>query len=303
VRILVVGLGSIGRRHLDNLRRLEPDADITMMHQRAFTVEAALRAKPDAALICGPASMHVETALPLARAGVHLFIEKPLATSTDDAAELVALCGRARLTLAVGYNLRFVPSLRAFRAAFHGGAVGRLASVRAEVGQYLPDWRPGSDYRRSVSASAELGGGVALELSHEIDYVRWLCGEVEEVFARAGQLSELEIDVEDTLEMLIRFEGGALGSIHLDMTQRKPVRTCRLMGTEGALQWDGIAAGDIAGSYSSELADFLTCVRNGKAPIVTGADALRTLELVLAAKASARESRPISVRCVPAHSA
>lgn len=325
-RVLVVGLGSIGRRHLANLRALEPGADVTVLrHARseeplvagadryAYSLEEALQHGPEAALICGPASTHLDIALALAGAGIHLFVEKPLAHATAGAEELVALCDRCGLVAMVGYNLRFLSSLGALHDALERGAIGRIHSIRAEVGQYLPDWRPGVDYRRTASASAALGGGAVLELSHELDYVRWLGGEIAEVSATTGRLGDLEIDVEDTAEIVLRLASGALASIHLDMLQRAPVRLCRVTGSEGTLVWDGIADElrsysaatrtwtafayprlvDRAQTYLAELREFLACIRTGAMPRVTLRDGLRALEIASAVKLSAREGRAV----------
>src|SRR5215813_3907127 len=89
-------------------------------------------------------------------------------------------------------------------------AIGKVIASRVKVGQYLPDWHPWGNYRQSYSAQGELGGGANLDAIHEIDYVRWLLGEV------AGKLSQLQIDTEDVAEILLRFENGAVGEIHLD---------------------------------------------------------------------------------------
>jgi predicted dehydrogenase len=280
----------------------------------AFTLAEALRYQPEIALICGPASTHIDVALTLADAGVHLFVEKPLSHSTSDVTELLAACGRRGLIVMVGYNLRFLSSLAAMREALLAGSIGRLMTVQAQAGQYLPDWRPNIDYRMTASASEALGGGVTLELSHELDYVRWIGGEIADVFARTDRLGDLAVDVEDTAEILLRFESGALGSVHLDMVQRSPVRTCRLTGTEGTLLWDGIADNvhlygskraswqtleyprtiDREQTYVAELAEFLDCVRTGTPPRVTALDGLRAVEIVEAVKESARMCRPVT---------
>ena len=117
------------------------------------------------------------------------------------------------------------------------GVAGRLVSIRAQFGQYLPDWHPWEDYRRGYSARRDMGGGVVLDRVHELDYVRWLMGNVTEVCALSGKLSSLEIDSEDTAEILLRFESGAFGSVHLDYVRRD--RDCRLeiVGEEGTLEW------------------------------------------------------------------
>ena len=199
--------------------------------------------------------------------------------------------------------------------AIADGAIGRLIGLRAEVGQYLPDWRPGSDYRQGVSARRDLGGGVVLELSHELDYVRWLGGEIQFVSAATGNLGGLDIDVEDSAEIVLGFADGAIGSVHLDMVQRSPTRTCKVIGTDGTLEWDGIrghtrlfSAADDAWTdlygpsdvgvdemYVKELAQFIRCVVDGEAVPVDGAEGRRIVELALAVKQSADAGQTIQV--------
>jgi len=154
--ILIAGLGSIGRRHLQTVRAVLPEARITVLRRPGqplpddagptteliHDVEAALAAGIDAAIIANPAPFHIATALPLARAGVPLLIEKPLAESPLGVGPLIEACATRRIPLQVGYCLRFDPSLLAVKDALEAGAIGRVLSLAAEVGQYLPDWRP-----------------------------------------------------------------------------------------------------------------------------------------------------------------
>lgn len=331
MRALVVGLGSIGRRHLANLRLVEPAAHITIWHQHSkpqdaagaqfpadsvvYSLEDALDTEPDVALITSPASLHVETGLALAQQGIHLFIEKPLSNALDGVDELLDLCHEHSLVLMVGYNFRFYRPLQVMRQALQEGQIGRVMTLRAEVGQFLPEWRPGSDYRQSVSARRDLGGGTVLELSHELDYIRWLVGEVKAVSAQVGHLSDLEVDVEDTTEIILQFRNGAIGSVHLDMVDRAVTRTCRTIGTEGTLTWDGIhhhvrlfSAATNAWSdlhpartvdrnemYIAELRHFLGCVRGGGMPIVSAEDGRRVLEVALAVKQSSQDQRVVEL--------
>ncbi len=331
MRALIVGLGSIGRRHLTNLKRIAPDTVVTVWHQhsrasadsatfvgadhRVFQLCDALDARPDFALITGPSSVHVETALELAAHDVHLLVEKPLSNQSEGVDLLLERCRDRRLALLVGYNYRFYQPLQTMRQALLEGRIGRVLSVRAEVGQYLPDWRPQVDYRQSVSARQGLGGGALLELSHEIDYVRWLVGEIREVSARLGHLSDLDLDVEDEAELLLEFDSGAIGSIHMDMVQRTPIRVCRIVGSEGTLHWDGLthqvrcyssassnwvdlcppAVRDLNEMYVVELQHFLDCVNGEATPAVTGEDGRRVLQVVLAARQSDLERRAVSV--------
>lgn len=333
LRVLVVGLGSMGRRHLTNLRLLAPKCRIVVCRRSlegssrgaeladkvVDRLEDALAERPQAAIIATPASCHLETALRLAEQGVHLCIEKPIADRLQGLDELISLCQQRRVTLFTAYNFRFCLPLQLMQQALAGGRIGRLLSLRAEVGQFLPDWRPGSDYRQGVSARRELGGGVLLELSHELDYARWLAGEVETVYACAEQVSDLELEVEDLAEMTLRFASGAVGSIHLDMFSPAPHRCCRLIGAEGILEWNAItnrvreyrraedcwrdlhpaAPVDRNAMYLEELRVFLACAAGEAKPPVDGRQGRRVLELALAARESAREGRVVSVALQP----
>ena len=294
MRILLVSLGSIGRRHLANLRQLEPDAEVCILRRaldpavhetQVTTLEAALAFAPDAALICSPAPQHLEVAAALAACGVALFIEKPLSHDPSGVAELLTLAREKGAPLMVGYCLRFFAPLRALRDDVLAGKVGRLVHIHAEVGQHLADWRPGTDYRASVTAQRALGGGALLELSHEIDTALWFGGEVESVTAQLGTLGDLGLDVEDSADLQLRFRNGVLGTIHLDLLQRPPRRLLRLIGTEGTLTLDLLASGeDRNAMYLEELRHFLDCVRTRRQPDITGEDGLRVLEVIAAAR-------------------
>lgn len=329
MKILVVGLGSIGRRHIRNLKNIAPETEIGMWRQYSresdlgelkpaisrvfFEEQEALAWEPVAALVTNPASRHVETSLCLAEEGVHLFVEKPLSNSLEGVGQLLTVCQKRSLVLMVGYSFRFYEPLQLVRQVLEEGHIGRPLYLRAEVGQYLPDWRPGRDYRKSVSARKELGGGVVLELSHELDYACWMLGEVGGVTAAINRLSNLELDVEDIAEITLQFTCGAIGSIHLDMVQRAPVRSCRIAGTEGVLTWEMnghqvrlFTAGtgeweelhtysqfDFNQVYTAELRHFLACVQGDSYPPVGGKQGRRVLEVALAAKRAAQEGQVV----------
>lgn len=322
MKALVCGLGSAGRRHVRNLKAIDPAIAIAALRRpgaeplpagverfvdHVFDVlDDALAWSPDVAVIATPAPLHVPQSLALARCGAHVLVEKPLSHTLDGVDALIDTCRARALVLMVAYNLRFEPSLRALHQAMVEGRVGRAVAFRAEVGQFLPDWRPSADYRQGVSARRGLGGGVLLELSHEIDYACWLMGEVAGVSARVAHVSDLDLDVEDLAEITLDFASGAIGNIHLDMIQRSPTRVCRVIGTEGTLVWDGIrretrcfsarsrewttlfseAAPDPNASYVAEVEHFLACVARHEGPEVGGAEARRALEIALAARRS-----------------
>jgi len=218
--ILIAGFGSIGKRHATIVRRQFPSARLVVLkHQRnqtvldpslgvskcVFSVEEAINQRPDIAVVANPASHHMSIAVPLAKAGIHLLVEKPLSSVSADIKELIRCSSNSGSQVMVGYNLRFLPSLLQFRKLIRDKIIGIPLSVRAEVGQNLDSWRPGTDYRKSVSAQKALGGGVLLELSHEVDYLQWVFGDVAWVNATLTKQSALEIDVEDTAHLFLGF--------------------------------------------------------------------------------------------------
>jgi len=324
-RLLVVGLGSIGRRHARLARQLMPDAEIVVLRHRdcsgvnepgidrcVTSVDEALRLRPQAAVIANPASHHLDVALRLADAGVHLLVEKPIASSSRGVAKLIELAGARGSVLMTGYNLRFLPSLQRFRELLGEKRVGRALSVRAEIGQFLPAWRPGSDYRQTVSSQASLGGGVLLELSHDIDYLRWLFGEVSWVSAILSRQSALEIDVEDSAHLVLSFfpqiEGvPVLATLNMDFLRHDTTRSCTVIGDAGTLRWNAITgvvdvfeAGGTSWktlyehplhrdeSYLAEWQHFLVCIADGGPPAVSGADGLAVLRVIEAARRSSK---------------
>jgi predicted dehydrogenase len=195
------------------------------------------------------------------------------------------------------------------------GAVGRVVAVRVEAGQYLPEWHPWEDYRNGYSARHDLGGGIILDGIHEIDYIRWLLGEVVAVACFAGKLSHLEIDTEDTAAILLRFENGTIGEVHLDYVQRAYSRSCHIIGDEGTIRWD-YEAGEVRcysaatgkwqvipnppdwkpnQMYMDEMEHFLNCLARKEEPLLDVFEGRRVLEIALAAKASAETRKFVEI--------
>ncbi len=333
-RVLIVGLGSIGKRHLRLARALLPNADIRVLrHQVCVTVpefadgvfsslNQAVAFAPQIAVIASPATFHLATALSLAEAGAHLLIEKPISCVIDGVQDLLDCCSARNLTVLTGYNLRFLPSLQRYRDLLKEGVIGTVLSVRCEIGQYLPTWRPDMDYEQSVSAQHKLGGGALLELSHEIDYVRWIFGEVAWVNANLSRQSDLKIDVEDTVHLIMGFvsAGGRhlTATVNLDFIRHDTTRLCTAIGEKGSLRWNGLTGvvehfeanakewnefflhqHQRDDSYEFEWKHFLQCVSTKEKPLVSGEDGLKVLQIIDAARLSSESGHKVQITMKP----
>lgn len=256
-RFLIIGLGSIGRRHARNLAGLCPGADFTFLRRAdspddliaelgGRTITALDDLDYDLVVLATPSALHMDLLPALIMAGVPLLIEKPIVTNAADADAILALLDTAPAAVRVaGFNFRHVASLITAQAVIAEGRVGRIIRASFKAGQWLPDWRPTQDYRTGYSASVALGGGVELDLVHELDLARWFFGDLELKFAIGGKLSNLEIESNDVATMILApAKGAPLVEVTLDYVSRQRVRRYEIVGEEGTLVWD--IAGQLA---------------------------------------------------------
>jgi len=330
LKFLIAGLGSIGRRHLRNLSALgEKDIILYRTHQSTlpddelapFQVEtnlnSALSHSPDAVIVANPTAYHLDVAIPAARAGCHILIEKPLAgQSTPEIKNLQNAVLEKDVKVLIGFQFRFHPVLAQIKALLASGQLGWPYSFRVHWGEYLPDWHPWEDYRQSYAARKILGGGVVNTLSHPMDYVRWLFGEVNALSAWTGKVSDLEIDVEDAAEITIKFESGCVGSIHLDYYQRPPAHWMEINCEKGHIRWEsetgaakvfladqqgwttleppeGFERNDL---FLAEIQHFLGMIRDEAESRCTLRDGVCALKLTEAVHASNANGKWISMR-------
>lgn len=251
MKFLIAGLGSIGRRHLRNLvalgerdillyrtgRATLPDDDLAGFPVAA-DLPAALAQRPQAVIVANPTALHLDVAIPAAEAGCHLLLEKPVSHSLERIDALQAAVQRGGGQVLVGFQFRFHPGLQQVYRLLAAGAIGRPLSVRANWGEYLPGWHPWEDYRQTYSARADLGGGVVLTLCHPLDYLCWLFGDLDALWAFTARLGDLDLSVEDTAEIGLRFRSGVLGSLHLSYNQRPTTHRLEITGTQGTIRWD-----------------------------------------------------------------
>ena len=252
MKFLIAGLGSIGRRHFRNLIALG-EREIILLRTRKATLpddelagypvetdiqEALEKHTPDAVIVANPTSMHLEIAIPAAEAGCHILLEKPASHSLERLDVLQEATEKSGSKILVGFQFRYHPTLKKARELIQSNTLGRILTVHAHWGEYLPQWHPWEDYRQSYAARADLGGGVIVTLTHPLDYLRYLLGEVESLYSFNGHISPLAVDVEDVAEIGLKFRNGALGGVHVNYFQRPPVHRLEIVGTNGTLRWD-----------------------------------------------------------------
>ena len=252
MKYLIAGLGSVGRRHMRNLLALG-EKDIVLLRTRKATLpddelagypvetdlhEALKKHKPDAVIVANPTSLHLETAVPAAEAGCHILLEKPISGSTEGLSQLEEAVKKSGSKVLVAFQFRFHPGLMRAKQLISNGEIGRIISAHVHFGEYLPAWHPWEDYRQGYAARSDLGGGVVLTQCHSLDYLPWLVGKVKSVWGFTGKISDLEVDVEDTAEIGLRFESGALANLHLDFNQQPPAHRFEIIGTKGTIKWD-----------------------------------------------------------------
>ncbi len=327
--VLVAGCGSIGRRHLRNLRACgveklfvtDPDGD--RRGEAAREVEAgevgsireAVERGANVVFVTSPSHLHLEMALEAARLGCDLFVEKPLSHEWSGVPELLALCETNKIVTMVGCNMRFHHGPRTLRDVLASGCLGNIASAHLDAGQYLPDWHPSEDYRRGYSANRSAGGGVLLDGIHEIDYALWLFGAVTHVAAGGGHRSALDLDVEDTVDLLLRFDGGLPVTIHLDYIQRSYSRTCKIIGDMGTALWsfgEAVRVYDaetrrwreippepgyeVNAMYVDELKHFLKAVSDRRNPMGSFGEGARALAVALAAGTALADGSTVAIQ-------
>ena len=253
LKFCLVGRGSIGTRHLINLKSLgcnniiayseSVDLNKDKKYQTTYgvetlhSVEEIRHLNPDAFIIANPTSRHKEIANIAVSMGSHIFMEKPLSNELIGIEELGTSMKEKNLVFSLANNFRFHPAVIKIKRLIEENAFGDIYFARIMAGQYLPDWHPWEDYRRSYSAQSKLGGGVVLTLQHEIDYAYWLFGSFKGIKAFVKKISNLEIDVEDLASIIIETESGPLLEIHLDYLQRPPKRTLHIQGENGSVDY------------------------------------------------------------------
>ena len=323
-KILVVGYGSIGKRHIENLLSISnleiivctKRNDVNKLKKYAkvyHTIKQSLKEKPDLGFITNETSFHVPTAIKLANQGMDLFIEKPLSNSTKGISVLTKTVNKEKLITQMGCNMRFDPCIKKIKSLIQKKTVGKIISVQVENSSYLPDWHPYENYSKGYAARDDLGGGIVLTMIHDLDYLFWIFGDIKEVFSVTGKFSELKVSADDTSAILLKFKNNVIGQIYLDYHQKPPFREIKIRGTKGIIHWNSnenkvrvfdprknmwsiklaIKNNQRNKMYVDEINHFLRCVKSRKTTINPIQHGIRTLEISLAIKKSSKLKRMV----------
>jgi predicted dehydrogenase len=316
-RALIAGFGSAGRRHFNNLRALgysdfvfyrtfQSSLDDAELGEWLSTsdLQEALAAQPKIVIIANPTARHVEVANAAVRAGCHLLIEKPLSHSLDHCQQLADEAAKQGVVVMIGCQYRFHPLLINLQRQLGQGRLGEVLGARAEWGEYLPDWHPWEDHRKSYSARSDLGGGVVLTLIHPLDYLYWLFGPVADVQAAIRQVPSLQTSAgDDWADITLQFASGVIGQVHLDYIQKPPVHRLDVWGdrgratldfhagtlawrdTNGDTQTEGVPDGfERNAMFVDEMKHFLASVAGSEPCRIPLADGIAVLDVALRAK-------------------
>lgn len=249
MRILVVGLGSMGRRRLRNLahigghdvagfeilgeRRAQVAADAAI--PVFATLDEGLDWGPEAMIISTPPDHHAEPALAAAERGIPFFTEASVVLDGVD--ELIELVRDRDVVACPSCTMRFHPAAEKLRERIDAGAIGRPLAFTHHVGQYLPDWHPWEDYRTFYVARRETGAAREI-VPFELNWLTGLFGELVAIDGLVDKLSSLEADIDDIYSATVRHASGVQGSLVVEVISRPAIRQARIIGEEGTLIWD-----------------------------------------------------------------
>ena len=315
-QIAVVGLGSIGRRHLRLVREVRPGMQVILVRSGqgkkwpeeqladavVHTLSEAISIGIDAAIIATPVVFHVSDALKLIEHGIPILVEKPLSHKIALAESLYKAWLEEKTLVLLGYCLRHTSAASFFHKKIQDSIIGNILSVTIKCESYLPKWRPEQDYRNTVSARKELGGGALLELSHEIDYANWFFGPFKSVSSMLINSKTLDVDVEDMVDIFFETHNNKPVYIHLDFCSQISSRFCSVKTDKGELKWDLIKNNvtwtdenrtintwkfqkDGDEMYINQLNHFFDCIEADVKPKVTIEDGINVLKLIDSIKA------------------
>ncbi len=316
--ILIIGLGSIGSRHFKIINNLRPEININLLRRKEskennleksankifYDIEEALKENLDAVIISSPSSMHINQAINFLDLNIPIFIEKPISSNLEDCLKFKKLAEKKKALILVGYVLRYSKILNEYKKLIEKNIIGKHLYIDIKYSSFLPDWRKNIDYKKSVSSKQSLGGGVLLELSHELDYANWLFGPLDELKAIRKNTNQLEIDVEDIVKIIAKNKNECLLNFHLDFCSKIPKRYCCLYGSKGYIKLDFIKnkisskldiekeeksykiESNYNDMYINQMKHFFKCIEYDKVPKITLEETTEIMRIIEICKSS-----------------
>lgn len=249
MKILVLGLGSMGKRRIRNLRELKieiigfdtnenrkKEAVDLYGIQVTDSINAALEKNPDGIIISTPPDKHKEHALIAIKKKIPFFTEVNT-MPVKDMQEIIDMCEKNNVRGMPSCNVAFHPSMKRIRKILEEKKIGRMLAFYFHSGAYLPDWHPWENMSDYYVHKKNTGGGRD-QIMWELSWIFQILGRPKTVFAHTKKLGDFNADIFDIYDLQIEFESGILGSIVVDVIQRPPSRYCDIIGTKGTLKWD-----------------------------------------------------------------
>jgi len=326
MKISVIGMGSIGQRHFQNLISFKKKYNIKTICGYEKNNSRVLKLKKkfnkffitnnlkeavlgsDVVYICSPTNLHIESIKNVLKfSNPHFYIEKPLSYTIDNCKEILLKIKKRKKKVGMGYMLYNHPVIKFTKKLLNENKLGKVLFARAESGFYLPFWHPWEDYRDFYMSSLKQGGGALLDTSHEINYLQYFFGEVESVSGKVQTISNLEITSDDLTLANINFKNKVQAQIHLDLLQFDEERYFKIIGSKSVL------IGDLKNNfvkvfnlkskkwkikkfsvnfdkiYHIQLDNFIRMIKNKSSTICKSDSAFHTMQIIDAIRKSSKK--------------
>lgn len=328
--LLIIGVGSIGKRHLENFKKFFHNIDIVDNQvgrleevqdkyriRSSFTdyKKAFKEGSYNAAVIATPPHTHLDIANNALKHNVNIFIEKPLGMNVKGWSKLASLYKNKKLVNYVGFCHRHINFTKKLKKILSKNLIGRICGVNVRWGSYLPDWHPWEDYRSFYMAKKNEGGGALYDECHGLDLLRYFFGEVTEVSAFVGNTSDLEISSDDCAFLNLKMKKNFFSQINFDLYSRYPRVSFEVLGSQGNIIWDRIdfnikiyfaktkkwkilqyTKNDLLNMYSEQARHFYSCILKKQKPFVDISDAIKTQKIIDASFLSSKKSKTIKIK-------
>ncbi|MBE3142422.1 MAG: Gfo/Idh/MocA family oxidoreductase [Planctomycetes bacterium] len=333
MKFLVIGLGSMGKRRVRNLRCLgEKDVigfdlkeDTRKESEEKYNIKTfrdidkAMAENPDVLVISTPPNHHIEYELLAVKNKKHFFCEAGIFTEKVD--EVKMLAEKNHLVAAPSCTFRFNSSVKKIKELVEKKRIGKLIAMTYHMGQYLPDWHPWEDItdfyvgQKETAATREM-------VPFELEWLTWIMGEIKEISCIRGKVSNLEADIDDVYQLIFRFDNNAIGNLLIEVVSRTPLRILRIIGEGGTIVWDWLddtvrlyeaktkkwkdfkeekgfkEKGYLAkeNMYIEEIRNFVNAIKGKEKYIYTINDDMKILYLLRAAEKAANDKKHIIMK-------